>query len=143
MWGKDMHKLDTDQFQLEFKTKIFESDMVYPVNTTLTVNVCSFDFSAMTTMDIDIRKFADFTKSLQELYQTLSGKVRLEEPYGKHSYIEFSGKTDGYIKVKGRLYSNHQYGASQELYFENEFDQTYLQCFANELFSNYKKYLAK
>ena len=138
-----MHKLDTDQFQLEFQTKLFESDMAYPVNTTLTVNVRSFDFSATTTMDMDIRKLADFAKSLLELYQTLSGRAQLEEPYGKHSYIEFSGKTDGHIKVKGKLYSDHPYGSSQELYFENEFDQTYLRDFANGLFRHYKEYLVK
>lgn len=67
----------------------------------------SYGFCANTTMDINAEKLAVFTKKLMELYETLSGKARLEEPYGMQNNIH-----------------NGHYGYSQEPFFENEFDQT-------------------
>ncbi|MDO5601381.1 MAG: hypothetical protein Q4G07_01300 [Oscillospiraceae bacterium] len=125
---------------MEFELEIFETDIKYAENTILNINVCSNGFSAVTAMDIDIKGFAIFAKRLLELYQSLSGEAKLEEPYGS-KYIEFEAATGGHIMVKGKLHNGYQNGHFQELYFENEFDQTYLQTFANELFAEHHHYL--
>lgn len=67
--------------------------------------------------------------------------ARLCEAYGDSSYIQFSGKGDGYISVQGRVNSKCENNLLQELTFENEFDQTYLQNFSKELKGMYHKYL--
>ena len=40
-------------------------------------------------MDVGVKGIAEFTLQLKDLYETLSGKARLEEPYSVHNYIEF------------------------------------------------------
>ncbi len=61
----------------------------------------SYGFSAESIMDIDVRKLANFTVQLNELYETLEGSARLEEPYGGHGYIEFMACGRGHIYLHG------------------------------------------
>ena len=77
---------------------------------------------------------------LNELYETLSGSVRLEEPYSMHCFLEFTAVTDGHIRIKGRIHNKKGIGYGHELIFENEVDQTYLRGFAKTLFADYGKY---
>ena len=133
-----VHELTADAFELKLECKTFEEDMEYPVNTILTVSVCSDGFSAVTTMDIAIKALARFSKELWQLYETLSGKARLEEPYGMGDFIEFQAAKWGYIEAAGVL---HHKCSQQQLSFKNEFDQTCLRHFAKELFHQYRDYL--
>lgn len=134
-----MHKLDTSVFVLELYPEIFESDIGYCANTTLYISVKSGDFSCKTTMDIDIKHFAIFTKELFDLYESLSGEAKLKEEYYGIGYFQFTATNCGYIKVSGKL-RDQCISSNQELIFENEFDQTYLRDFAKELFEKYKNY---
>lgn len=135
-----MYRLETENFLLELKPKVQQNDFPYPVNTSLNVKVSSYGFSAEAVMDIDVRGLADFAVHLNELYETLKGSARLEEPYGAHCYIEFMACTGGHIRVKGDIHNGMAYGYEQELSFENKIDQTYLRSFAKSLFSAYRKY---
>lgn len=136
-----MFRLDSDDFQLELFPMVFETDIEYPENTTLNIKVVSDGFSADATMDVDVKTLAEFAKDLLHLYKSLSGKARLEEPYGVHNYIEFEAITKGYITVKGNIHHRGRSGYSQELSFENHFDQTFLQDFTKRLFAEYGQYL--
>lgn len=91
-------------------------------------------------MDIDDIALSDFAVNLNELYETLSGSVRLEEPYGMHCFLEFTAVTGGHIRIKGYIHNKMGVGYGHELTFENEVDQTYLGCFAKTLFADYGKY---
>ena len=44
-------------------------------------------------MDVGVRGIAEFALQLKNLYETLSGEARLNEPYSVHNYIEFVAKT--------------------------------------------------
>ena len=44
-------------------------------------------------MDIDDIALSDFAVNLNELYETLSGLVRLEEPYSMHCFLEILNDT--------------------------------------------------
>ena len=134
------HILKTDNFEISMDLKIFESDITYPTNTIMKVVVQSDDFSAGTSMDIDIKEFAQFVSNLVNIYETLSGEATIEEPYGQKMYISFIGNGRGYISVKGYLHSSNN-GYEQRLEFENDIDQTYLQNFCYELKNSYQKYL--
>lgn len=128
--------LRTDSFYISLSLRVFESDIQYPSNTIMDVEVESDGFSGKASMDIDVKAFAVFATNLNEIYQRLDGEARLEEPYGEKMYISFHGDGRGHINVSGRLCN-----MSQSLNFENEFDQTYLQVFACELKQAYSKYL--
>ena len=91
-------------------------------------------------MDINAEKLGVFRKKLMELYETLSGKARLEEPYGMQNYIEFEVIARGHIKVKGNIHNGH-YEYSHKLFFENEFDQTYLRDFSKKLLDECNRFL--
>ncbi len=136
-----MYKLKTDTFRLELSPVVFDTEVQYPVNAALSVKVFSDDFSATASMDIDIKEFAVFAKGLLKLYELLSGSARIEEPYGLHNYIEFEAVQGGHIHVKGVLTKETRSGYTQKLSFENEFDQTYFQYFAKELFAAWGNYL--
>ena len=134
------HILKTDNFEISMDLKIFESDISYPTNTIMKVVVQSDDFSAGTSMDIDIKEFAQFVSNLVNIYETLSGEAIIEEPYGVKMYISFSGNGRGHISVKGYLHSSNN-GYEQQMEFENDIDQTYLRNFCYELNNSYEKYL--
>ena len=135
-----MYKIESDKFQLEFLPEIHEQDFAYPVNVYLVVKVSSYGYSADTFMDVGVQGIVEFAVQLKDLYETLSGEARLEEPYSVHNYIEFIAETGGHIRVMGRLNNKSAYGYTQEINFENEIDQTYLREFVNRLLADFGKY---
>lgn len=138
-----MYKLETENFLLELEPEVHQDDLPFPINTSLSIKVFSHGFSAESVMDIDVRGLADFAVHLNELYETLKGSARLEEPYGVHCYIELMACCRGRVKVKGDIHNRNAFGDEQELTFENEFDQTYLKSFARALFTDYAKYVER
>ncbi len=130
--------LESESFSLLLDFQVFESDISYPSNTILTVSVSSVGFSASTTMDIDIKDIPTFCNELQNLYDSLKGEAKIQEPYGNQQCILFSGDKKGHILVSGMLNSNCANGFWQELKFENCIDQTFLPKFLRKMtaFSN-------
>ena len=135
-----MYRIEADTFSLELFPEIHEQDFAYPVNVNLGVKVSSYGYSADTFMDVGVQGIAEFALQLKNLYETLTGQARLEEPYSVHNYIEFSVKTGGHIRVTGRLNNKSAFGYTQEINFENEIDQTYLRRFVNRLHADFNKY---
>ena len=135
-----MYRIETDTFTLDLSPEIYEQDFVYPVNVNLGVRISSYGYSADTYMDVGVQGIAEFALRLKDLYETLSGEARLEEPYGVHNYIEFVADTGGHIRVLGRLNNKCAFGYTQEINFENEIDQTYLSNFVNRLLADYVRY---
>ena len=99
-----------------------------------------YRIEADTFMDVGVQGIAEFALQLKDLYETLSGEARLEEPYSVHNYIEFVAKTGGHIRVMGRLNNKSAFGYTQEINFENEIDQTYLRGFVNRLLADFGRY---
>lgn len=118
--------IETECFKLSFDFQVFESDISYPANTILSVNVLSNGFSASATMDVDIKDVASFCFNLQKIYNSLSGEAKIQEPFGNQQYLLFSGDQKGHILISGVLNSNGANGFWQELKFENRIDQTHL-----------------
>ncbi len=58
---------------------------------------------------------AEFAFELKDLYETLSGKARLEEPYYVHNDIAFVAETGGHVKVAGRLSKNNAFGFTHDI----------------------------
>lgn len=136
-----MYKLETENFSLELLPGIHQDNFPYPKANSLQVKVSSLGFSADSIMDIDAIALSDFVVNLNELYETLSGSVRLEEPYGMHCFLEFTAVTGGHIRIKDYYIHNKMgVGYGHELIFENEVGQTYLRGFAKTLFADYGKY---
>ncbi len=125
---------------MEIFPEIHEQDLAYPVNVYLGVRVSSYGYSADTFMDVGVQGIVEFAVQLKDLYESLSGEARLEEPYSVHNYIEFIAETGGHIRVMGRLNNKSAYGYTQEINFENEIDQTYLREFVNRLLADFGKY---
>lgn len=125
--------IDTSQFKIKLQMNVFEADVAYPSNTIMTVAVDSDGFSAVTDMDVDIKQLIRFTDDLTELYNTLKGVAKIQEPYDMQQFIEFSGDGKGHIYISGKLNSFGQNGSTQELKFENSIDQTSLPKFISNL----------
>ena len=81
-----MYKIETDKFILNLSPKIYEQDQSYSVNANLGVKVFSYGFSAETSMEVGVKEIAEFSDKIMNLYNTLTGVARLEEPYGFHNY---------------------------------------------------------
>ena len=135
-----MYRIEADTFSLEFVPEIYEQDSAYPVNVRLRVKASSYGYSADTLMDVGVQGIAEFAVQLKNLYETLTGEARLEEPYSVHNYIEFIAKKGGHIRVMGRLNNKSAFGYTQEINFENEIDQTYLKSFIDQLLADFSKY---
>lgn len=110
----------------------------YPEYYDLNINVECDGFSANMTLPITLSEISDFSKKLFELYSELKGTAVLKEYYCDDKWIGFSTDSMGHIFVKGNFY-NFSNCHKKELYFENEFDQTYLKVFAHELYTEYVK----
>lgn len=134
------YKLITENFTFECEIKILEKDILIPTNSILNVKVNSDNFTASTTLDIDISMFSSFTNDLLNIYNSLKGTAIIKEPYGSN-FIEFIAKNNGHIYVKGKINNLCRNGYNQELNFENEFDQTFLKEFAYDIYNECKKYL--
>ena len=127
--------LKTNDFTLEIELMVFDNDISIPLNSMLNIKIDSNNFSAVTTMDIDIRTFRIFAKELFNVYTSLQGCAELKEPYG-NNFIIFKAMSNGHIHVNGIVNNHCRNGHEQELKFENEFDQTYLKEYVNEINSN-------
>lgn len=135
------YELKTEDFEIDCEIKFNKEDASYPVNSILHIAVTSGRFCGESTMDMDIHDFTVFVSDLKNLYESLKGTARIEEPYGVHQFIEFGCDNKGHIKVKGYLNSDGADGFNQKLQFENELDQTCLKNFAYKLYNDNKKYL--
>ena len=133
----ETHILIVDGFSLSLELNISEQDIKYPSNTIMNVSFKSESYSAISSMDIDIKKFALFSIGLKGMYDGLSGTAEIEETYGYHKFLKFTSCKNGYISVKGYLCDDTK---ENELFFSNSFDQTFLRDFAGELFAQYSKY---
>ena len=125
------YTLDAEKFSLTLSPKIYYSDIEYPENTILHIQLYSNGFSAKTTMDIDIKEFKIFVSEINDIYNTLKGSTAITEPYGSQT-ISFSADRTGHINVSGNLTSMTD-GNCHSLEFENSFDQTYLRDFVQSL----------
>ena len=134
-----MYKIETEQFMLDLTPVVHKEDLEYPVNTSLMVKVFSYDFSAYSLIDADVRDIGKFAIDLNNLYDSLEGAAKLIAPYGD-SRIDFTVTTGGHIKISGCIDNENRFGYTQKLFFENEIDQTYLRDFSKALYSDYKKY---
>lgn len=133
--------IETERFKLSLDFQVFDSDISYPANTILSVNVLSNGFSASATMDIDIMDVASFCVNLQKIYNSLSGEAKIQEPFGNRQYLLFSGDQKGHILISGVLNSNGANGFWQELKFENRIDQTHLPLLIERLDAISRLYL--
>ena len=122
-------ELLTENLELKLSPDFYIEDITYPTNTIMGVNVYSDGFCASTSMDIDLRELAVFSEKLCQVYDTLSGEARIEEPYGLHMYLQFIGDGKGHISVKGLLHGGNRAGNEHTLEFENSIDQTELRAF--------------
>ena len=125
-------ELITNNFELKLSPDFYIGDIAYPTNTVMSVIVHCDGFGASTSMDISIKELAVFSEDLCQIYDTLSGEARIEEPYGLHMYLHFIGDGRGHISVKGFLHGGNRIGNEYKLEFENSIDQTELRpfCFA-------------
>lgn len=133
------HTLAYDAFSITLDIEVFENDIKYPTNTCMNIQVESCGFCGSAIMDIDVKEFAKFSVQLFEIYTSLTGKTRIQEPFGHKQYIEFEGDGMGHISICGEIWG--ETGFSQILYFENMIDQTALRDFAKQLKDNYSTYL--
>ena len=117
--------LESENFRLSLDFKVFEADISYPSNTTLTVSVSSNGFSATTDMDIDVKEIAGFCGDLKTIYDSFRGEAKISESYGKQNIL-FSCDRHGHIFVSGFLCSGGANGFWHELKFENALDQSLL-----------------
>lgn len=131
-----MYRLETETFMIELSLKVYEEDVKkqIPENSVLNVKIISDNFAGAAYMDVDIREFCVFAKELLDLYHSLSGCAGIKEVYSE-SFLEFNAVNGGHIRVNGYLDNKGHSGYTQKLFFENEFDQTYLKQFAKELFN--------
>ncbi|MCR5719207.1 MAG: hypothetical protein K6F84_01450 [Lachnospiraceae bacterium] len=135
-----MYRIESDTFTLELCPEIYEEDLAFSENITLGVKVNSCGYSVETSMDVSIKDIARFAMQLDDIYESLGGEAKLDEPYSNYNYIEFISETGGHISVGGRL-NNCVFGHSHEFYFENEINQTYLKEFVKLLVENFNKYI--
>ena len=120
-------KLEAKDFTLDMHAKVYESDPIIN-NVLLTVKVVSDDFSGAMEMDVGAPTLDEFVLKLTLMYCTLKGEARIEEPYGNKCFINFKIDRTGHVEVSGKLVVS-----SQQLLFENKFDQTYLEKFVKNL----------
>lgn len=86
-------------------------------------------------MDIDVKEFSKSSIQLFEIYTSLTGKTRIQEPFGHKQYIEFEADGMDHISVCGEIWGETVF--SQVLYFENMVDQTVFKDFSKQLKDNY------
>lgn len=120
-------KLEAKDFTLDMHAKVYKDDPIIN-NVLLTVRVVSYDFSGAMQMDVGSLDLDEFVRKLTMMYKTLKGEARIEEPYGNKCFINFKIDRTGHVKVNGKLNVS-----PQQLLFENEFDQTYLEKFVKHL----------
>ena len=134
-----MIALKSGDFELTLDAEIDDIDRIrcISVNTELQVHVQSKAFSGAVQWSMDAVVLAVFSNELLELYSHLCGKARLTRLYDETSFIEFEALKGGHIAVRGCLTDYD----GQSLVFGNQFDQTYLRPFAEEMHREYSGYL--
>ena len=131
------HVLETNTFRLSLSLRVFETDNALDPYALMTVRVESGGYCGDAELDVDLREFAAFARDLRKLYDTLSGEATVREPFGYKRFLSFSAEPRGHIRVKGYLCDAMN---DHELRFENEFDQSYLRAFSQELVSACSRY---
>jgi len=84
-----------------------------------------------TTMSVYEEDILSFSSGLESLYESLSGKVTLTEPYGNQMSIYFSGDGRGHISISGLLQKTNDTGDIFTLNFIKEIDQTFLNKYSS------------
>ena len=120
-------KLEAKDFTLDMHAKVYKGDPVIN-NVLLTVKVVSNDFSGAMEMEVGSLGLEEFVQNLTKMYKTLKGEARIEEPYGNRCFINFKTDRTGHVEVNGKLVV-----WTQQLLFENIFDQSYLEKFVKHL----------
>jgi len=133
------HTLIHDTLSIAIDLEIFEKDITYQTNTIMNICVESCGFCGKAIMDIDVKEFAKFSVQLSEIYTTLTGKAKIQEPFGQKQFLEFTGDGMGHIAVCGFICGESCF--CQKLHFENMIDQTNSKDFAKELKDTYSVYL--
>lgn len=134
------HILSAENLVLKLSPNIFEKDIAYPINTVMTISLQSDGFAVNTAMDIDVKELSAFTADLCRIYETLSGEARIEEAYGMHMYLSFSGDGRGHIGIKGYLHGGNRRENEYFLEFQQRIDQTCLKDFCYDLQKAYSRY---
>ena len=134
------HILEANNLHLELNMNIFEKDIKYSSNAIMSMTFKCNEFSAQTSMDIDIKEFAVFVEKICAMYEKLNGTALIKEPYGNEQFIEFSCNKTGCIVIKGFL-CNLNDTSSYKLNFEKTIDQTYIENFIKSFKGTYEKYL--
>ncbi len=126
-----MYTIKTSDFSLEFM----------PVADSICIEVQCDGFSGSTCFDAEDFLIADFALQLKDMYEKLEGTAKIQDLYETDGYVEFTARKMGHILIKGILFSNrYGPGHAQQLQFEYDVDQTYLQRFVSELAADYSKY---
>ena len=133
--------LFSENFKLELCPETFIEDIEYSSNTSMAVTVQSDGFAGNATMDVGVKDLCKFAADLCQIYKTLSGETRIEEPYGLHMYLSFNGDGKGHIAVKGYLHQENRIGNENSVEFENCIDQTVLKPFCFPLLSACNEYI--
>ena len=125
-----MYTIKTTDFSLEFT----------PGVDSILIKVYCDDFSGITCFDAEDFLIADFALQLKDMYEKLEGSAKIQDLYETDSYIEFAAQKFGHILIKGIIINNKR-RYTQQLTFEYDVDQTYLQNFVAELAADYSKYV--
>lgn len=96
-----MYKLEAENFSLELDQYMAESR--------LRIKVSSCGFFADTVISADELYMGEFSVSLNEFYETLSGSVKLQD-LTTDSFIELTAKVNVYISVVGQIDNGHDCG---------------------------------
>lgn len=129
------YNLDAQVFKFGFTAEQCEKEC-YVADSLMNIYIECDGFSAAAVLEMNRQDIVRFSMELYHLYRTLNGTAVIRELYNHDNFIEFSADALGHILVKGNL-CNYSHCHKKELYFENEFDQTYLKDFAAKLYNEY------
>ncbi|MBO4336409.1 MAG: hypothetical protein J5846_11375 [Desulfovibrio sp.] len=134
--SKKIYGIKTKDFSMEFEPLDIKK-LHLKNEEKLRVKIRSYGFAVNTILNINTSILKDFAIELHKFYETLTGKVELEELRG-HSRFTFNCTTCGQICVFISI--EHKYeGKGHEMTCANSFDQTFLKDFAQDLFADYGK----
>ncbi len=122
-----IYRIEKDDFRMDLELNKWcdnEPGNEY-ISCDLTLQVACDGFCGHTTIDFTTEDFQIFLDELQNLKETLTGKVELKEPYCEDTFLKFEGDGRGHIHISGCI-TNMGRDWTQELNFENEIDQTCL-----------------
>ena len=78
------HILEANKLHMELDMNIFETDIKYSSNTIMSTTLKCNEFSAQTSMDIDIKEFAVFAEKIFAMYEKLNGAEK--QMFAQESY---------------------------------------------------------